>query len=121
MTGTIAGVSATWARIATDSYFSTAEGTESASGLKLFVLPHIPAVLAGRGSAELLWMIIEDVTRSDLPFDQLARLLPEFETAEAAARKGDRRIPTKTRNRENLVHVRCTHRRYPATRRGRRR
>jgi hypothetical protein len=47
--------------------------------------------------------------------------LPEFETAEAAARKGDRRIPAKTRNRENLVHVRCTHRRYPATRRGRRR
>jgi hypothetical protein len=46
--------------------------------------------------------------------------LPEFEAAEAAARKGDRRIPTKTRNRENLVHVRCTHR-YPATRRGRRR
>jgi hypothetical protein len=46
----IAGAYTTFARVATDSYFSTTEGTESASGLKLFVLPHIPAVLAGRGS-----------------------------------------------------------------------
>ena len=45
---------AQFARIATDSYFSTGAGDESAHGQKLFVLPHLPAVLAGRGSTDLL-------------------------------------------------------------------
>ena len=77
MTGIIAGVYTTFARVAIDSYFGTAAGDESARGLKM-VLPHVSAVLAGRGSVALFWMIVQDVSEITVPFDGLARLLPDL-------------------------------------------
>ena len=77
MTGIIAGVSATWARIATDSYLSTAEG-DGSNGMKPFVLSHLAAVIAGRGNDELFWIIAMEATKFDIPFDDLARFLPDI-------------------------------------------
>ena len=56
MTGIIAGAYTTFARVATDSYFSTAEG-DGSNGMKPFVLSHLAAVIAGRGNDELFWII----------------------------------------------------------------
>jgi hypothetical protein len=77
MTGIIAGVSATWARIATDSDLSTAEG-DGSNGMKPFVLSHLAAVIAGRGNDELFWIIAMEATKFDVPFDDLARFLPDI-------------------------------------------
>jgi len=77
MTGIIAGVSATWARIATDSYLSTVEG-DGSNGMKPFVLSHLAAVIAGRGNDELFWIIAMEATKFDVPFDDLARFLPDI-------------------------------------------
>jgi hypothetical protein len=65
MTGTIAGVYSTWARIATDSYLSTAEG-DGSNGMKPFVLSHLAAVIAGRGNDELFWIIAMEATKFDI-------------------------------------------------------
>jgi len=77
MTGIIAGGSATWARVATDSYLSTAEG-DGSNGMKPFVLSHLAAVIAGRGNDELFWIIAMEATKFDIPFDELARFLPDI-------------------------------------------
>ena len=77
MTGIIAGVSATWARIATDSYLSTADG-DGSNGMKPFIFSHLAAVIAGRGNDELFWIIAMEATKFDIPFDDLARFLPDL-------------------------------------------
>src|SRR3981189_3123525 len=77
MTGIIAGVSATWALDATDSYLSTAEG-DGSNGMKPFVLSHLAAVIAERGNDELFWIIAMEATTFDVPFDDLARFLPDI-------------------------------------------
>ena len=77
MTGIIAGAYTTFARIATDSYLSTAEG-DGSNGMKPFVLSHLAAVIAGGGNDELFWIIAMEATKFDIPFDDLARFLPDI-------------------------------------------
>jgi hypothetical protein len=77
MTGIIAGAYTTFARVATDSYLSTAEG-DGSNGMKPFVLSHLAAVIAGRGNDELFWIIAMEAMKVDVPFDDLARFLPDI-------------------------------------------
>lgn len=76
MTGIIAGTFPNIARIAIDSHLSNIDGKVS-RGMKLFVLSHLPAVLAGRGNIELFWNIAGEAMQHDASFDELAQLLPD--------------------------------------------
>jgi hypothetical protein len=46
--------------------------------MKPFVLSHLAAVIAGRGNDELFWIIAMEATKFDVPFDDLARFLPDI-------------------------------------------
>lgn len=75
MTPIIAGTFSNRARIAIDSYLSTAEGEDEPHyDTKLFALPQ-PAVIAGRGNNELFWIIALELAKLTIPFDDLAEWL----------------------------------------------
>jgi hypothetical protein len=75
MSALISGVYFDSVLVATDTYSGAIPGRRAQ---KLFSLPHLPAVIVGRGSARLLKLIWLEAAALECPFDDLVEAPPSI-------------------------------------------